>query len=60
MILSVGYDAESQTLEIEFNKGGLYQYSGVSSSEHEELMAANSIGKFFIAHIRDKYSGVKQ
>ena len=29
---SVGYDSTTQTLEIEFLNGGLYQYSSVSES----------------------------
>ena len=29
---SVGYDPTTQTLEIEFLNGGLYQYSGVPES----------------------------
>ena len=44
---SVGYDADSSILEIEFHHGGIYQYSGVPSSVHEELMAAGSKGTYF-------------
>ena len=28
-IRSIGYDSESNTLEIEFHSGGVYQYFGV-------------------------------
>ncbi len=28
MIASIGYDANAETLEVEFNAGGLYQYEG--------------------------------
>lgn len=51
----VGYDAESNTLEIEFLNGGIYQYFDVLPSIHEGLMNAPSHGKFFHAHIRNKY-----
>ncbi len=52
---SVGYDPESQTLEIEFNNGGIYQYYYVPESVHNELMSASSHGKYFHRHIKNKY-----
>ena len=55
LIQSIGYDANSQTLEIEFVKGGVYQYSGVSEDEYAGLMGSESHGKHFLANIRDKY-----
>jgi hypothetical protein len=55
-IRAVGYEAESQTLEIEFNTGAIYQYSGVSPGEYEGLMASDSKGKYFHANIRNSYS----
>ncbi len=55
-IRSIGYDADSQTLEIEFNSGGTYQYSGVPSGEHDGIMAADSKGKYFHANIKNRYS----
>jgi hypothetical protein len=44
---SVGYDAESQTLEIEFHNGGVYQYAGVPEEVYEGLLSADSQGKYF-------------
>jgi hypothetical protein len=40
---AIGYDADTQTLEIEFNSGGVYQYSGVPSGEHDGIMAAERL-----------------
>ena len=54
-ISSVGYDADSQTLEIEFNNGGVYLYSGVPESLYEGMMGADSKGKFFHANIKNIY-----
>ena len=34
---SVGYDAENEILEIEFNHGGVYQYFVVPEKIFEEL-----------------------
>ena len=58
-IRAIGYDVDSQTLEIEFNTGAVYQYSGVPSGEHDGIMAADSKGKYFHANIKNKYSFVK-
>ncbi|GAB2517081.1 KTSC domain-containing protein [Paramicrobacterium agarici] len=54
-ISSVGYDDASQTLEIEFNKGGIYQYFDVPIAEYNELMRAESVGTYFSANIRTSY-----
>jgi hypothetical protein len=54
-VSSVGYDADSQTLEIEFNNGGVYQYSGVPESVYEGMMGADSKGKYFHANIKNTY-----
>ena len=53
---SVGYDAASETLEIEFHSGGVYQYFNVPSRVYEELIKADSLGGHFNAHIRGAFS----
>ncbi len=57
MIREVGY--EDATLEIDFHKGGTYQYSGVPQEEYDSLMSADSCGKYFLANIKDKYPTTK-
>ena len=57
-ISSVGYDANSSTLEIEFHSGGVYQYEGVPQSEYDVFIAADSKGKYFNANIKDRYPTV--
>ena len=54
-ISSVGYDVDSQTLEIEFHNGGVYQYAGIPESEYEGLMSSDSKGKYFHANIKSRY-----
>jgi hypothetical protein len=49
---SVGYDPYSQTLEIEFHNGGIYQYSQVPQSVYSGLMGASSRGEYFESHIK--------
>lgn len=58
-LCSVGYDADSQTLEIEFNHGGVYQYAGVPEGEYEGLVNAGSKGQYFHANIKSRYSFTK-
>lgn len=51
-LVSVGYDAATETLEIKFKNGHVYQYQNVPAKMHAELMAAESIGSYFIKHIK--------
>lgn len=54
-LVSVGYEPESETLEIEFKTSGVYQYFNVPKFMHERLMMADSVGKFFNAEIKNIY-----
>jgi hypothetical protein len=54
-LVSVGYDPNSETLEVEFIKSGIYQYYNVPQFLHERLMQAGSIGTFFNTEIRNCY-----
>jgi hypothetical protein len=53
---SVGYDPSSKVLEIEFNNGRVYQYSGMPETQYRALLAASSLGAFFNAEIKDHYT----
>jgi hypothetical protein len=54
-VATVGYDSKTQTLEIEFNNGGVYQYFDVSQEIYEALISADSVGKFLNANIKGYY-----
>lgn len=54
-LASIGYDAENEILEVEFNHGGVYQYFDVPVHVYEELMVADSYGVYFSAKIRNDY-----
>lgn len=54
-LVSVGYDSDSATLEIEFNRGRVYQYAEVPQEAYRALMNADSMGSHFHHHIRDNY-----
>ncbi len=54
-IASIGYDANSQTLEIEFLNGGVYQYFDVPQYVYEDLMNAGSHGQYLARNIKGTY-----
>lgn len=58
-VRAIGYDVESQTLEVEYNDGSVYQYFAVPESEHDALMAADSKGKHLNANIKKRYNYAK-
>ena len=58
-IRAIGYDQDSQTLEVEFNTGSVYQYTGVPISEYDSLMNADSKGKYFNSNVKNIYSYMK-
>ena len=55
MMRSVGYDEDHAVLEIEFVTGHVYRYHAVPKRDWQGLMDAESKGRYFEAHIRDKY-----
>jgi hypothetical protein len=56
---SVGYDTNTRVLEVEFNSGGIYRYSGVPDYIYENLMRANSKGTYFDEIIKNVYPFVE-
>jgi hypothetical protein len=54
-IKSIGYDPKSETLEIGFHSGDIYQYFDVPESIFNSLMSASSHGSYFHKYIKDKY-----
>lgn len=54
-IHSIGYDHASNMLEIKFNSSGIYQYYNVPKFVYDELIYANSHGKYFDKNIKTKY-----
>lgn len=54
-LVSVGYDESSQTLEIEFLNGTIYQYYNVDIGLYNQFMNASSKGQFLNTYIRNAY-----
>jgi hypothetical protein len=54
-IASIGYDERSQTLEVEFLNGGVYQYFDVPSHVYNGMMSASSHGQYLAQNIKGHY-----
>ena len=54
-VKAIGYDDRTQTLEVEFLNGRVYQYYGVQEHLHSQFMAASSKGQFLHTYIKDQY-----
>ena len=55
-LVSVGYDPNSYTLEIELMDGRIYQYFDVPEQVYDELLNANSAGQYFHRQVRGVYN----
>ena len=54
-IASIGYDEPSETLEVEFLNGSVYQYYNVPQVLYDQLMQEGSKCRFLHAYIKRSY-----
>lgn len=54
-ISSVGYDPATETLEVEFLSGAIYQYYNFPQNMYDQLMAEGSKGRFLNTYIKNAY-----
>ena len=54
-IASIGYDEATETLEVEFLNGTIYQYFNVPPNMYEQLMREGSKGRFLNTYIKNAY-----
>ena len=54
-IASVGYDSATETLEVEFLNGSVYQYYNVPENVYSDLMRESSKGRFLHYNIKNAY-----
>ena len=52
LLASVGYDPTEQVLEVELQDGKIYQYRDVPEATYQDLLNADSLGRYFNQHIR--------
>ena len=55
-IRTVGYEASSQTLEVELSDGTIWEYSRVPSEVHRRFMAAPTMISYYRDNIEEDYS----
>jgi hypothetical protein len=56
MIAEVGYDSDRSVLTVRFNKGGIWEYSGVDEGVALDLANAPSVGSMFLSEIKPSYA----
>ncbi len=54
-VRAIGYDSATQTLEVEFVNGSVYQYYSVPENMYEAFLKASSKGQFLHQYIRNAY-----
>lgn len=54
-LAEVGYDPQYATLEVMFKDGKVYQYFDVPLNVYEDMIASDSVGRFFTVHVRGIY-----
>ena len=54
-LVSVGYDDKNASMDVEFTGGSVYRYHGVPAWAHQELIEAESAGKYFSRRIKGHY-----
>lgn len=55
----LSYDAASETLQVTFHNGGVYQYFDVSANKWDDFKRADSKGQFLHQQIKDQHRFVK-
>ena len=54
-LAAAGYDRTRSVLRLRFRAGGTYDYAGVPQTVWEDLLGAESKGRYFIAEIRGRF-----
>jgi len=54
-IRAVEYDEQTKDLFVDFTKGTKYRYSEVKAEDFYNLVSSESVGKEFVASIRNSY-----
>jgi len=58
-ISSIGFDEDSNTLEVEFRSGAIYQYFDVPLAVYQDFLDSPSKGQYYAQHIKGYYRFVK-
>ena len=55
MLSSLAYNAEKQILHLRFRTGEVYRYFDFPGEDYQKFLNAESRGKYFLGHIRDRF-----
>lgn len=55
MFVSSAYDAGKHVLYLRFQSGDVYRYFDVPAEQHEAFLEAESHGRYFLSHIRNRF-----
>jgi len=56
LLKSIGYDPQTQALEVEFSSGSIYTYLDVTPETYAALMDADSVGAHFLRDIKPHHA----
>ena len=52
----VGYDPSTETMQVVFQNGSVYEYRGVPQGEYDAFISAPSLGSYLNRNIRNNYA----
>jgi hypothetical protein len=55
LLASAGHDSRRLLLDVEFRTGERYRFFNVSSACYQELLGADSKGRYFNSNIRNRF-----
>ena len=55
VLTAVAYSHDEHSLYLEFRSGAIYRYFDFPLHQYDEFLAADSKGRYFSLHIRDRY-----
>jgi lysyl-tRNA synthetase, class II len=59
LLEAAAYDRSQALLQLSFRNGASYRYSDVPAEVYDQLLLAESKGKYFNLHIRNRYAYTK-
>jgi len=55
VVVSLTYDEDTLTLDVEFRSGRIYRYFMLPRAIYDALVAAGSVGAYFNTKVRQRY-----
>jgi hypothetical protein len=55
LLASAAYDAGTHTLYLRFRSGEVYRYFEFPQQQYQDLLDAESRGRYFLNHIRNRF-----